>query len=222
MPGSNVSKVKSYWKEYGVLGLVKKAVFRVLLPVFSYNPIDYYVISGPPQTRHQPRCPLEIRKGSMEDIDLIVEVLSDKDEAVVRKQIEYFLDKGGELFLAFSEGRLAHVARLYNYPGICEVHPLEVGPFIKLKVDEVYIGHCRTHPDFRGKGIYPVMLQHIMGYVAEKNKKRCFGSVTPGNLASIKGMKKAGFSFIQRKRKFRLFGKMFNNQWVSSKLSGPE
>ncbi|MHC4664328.1 MAG: GNAT family N-acetyltransferase [Planctomycetota bacterium] len=153
----------------------------------------------------------------MEDIDLIVEVLNDKDEAVVRKQTEYFFDKGGELFLAFSEGKLAHVARLYNYPGICEVHPLEVGPFIRLKEDEAYIGHCRTHPKFRGKNIYPVVLQHIMRYVAEKNKKRCFGSVAPTNLASIKGMKKAGFSFVERKQKFRLFSKMLNNQWSSSK-----
>jgi RimJ/RimL family protein N-acetyltransferase len=220
MPGSNVSKVKSYWKEYGALGLVKKAVFRILLPVFSYNPIDYYVISGPPQTRHQPRCPLEIRKGGMEDIDLIVEVLNDKDEAVVRKQIEYFFDKGGELFLAFSEGKLAHVARLYNYPGICEVHPLEVGPFIKLKEDEAYIGHCRTHPKFRGKNIYPVVLQHIMRYVAEKNKNRIFITVSPGNLPSIKGLKKAGFSFVSRKRMFKLCGKCFNNRWSSSDMIG--
>ena len=211
----SASKIKLYWKKYGTLGLAKRAVLRICLPFFSYNPLDFYCISGLPKTNIQPRCHLEIRKGGLEDISLLVDFLSEIDEATVRKQVKYFFDKGGELFLAFNEGKLAHIAHLCYYPGILEVHPLEIHPLMKLKHDEVYIGLCQTHPSFRGKGIYPVMLQHIMRYVTEKNKKRCFGSVAPTNLASIKGIKKAGFSFVERKRKFRLFGKVFNNQWVS-------
>lgn len=88
---------------------------------------------------------------------------------------------------------------------------------IEIGGDEAFIGRCDTHPVFRGKNIYPVVLQHIVRYAATKNKHRCFITTAPTLVASIRGIEKAGFSFVGRLRRFRLLGKLFNNHWISSK-----
>lgn len=212
------SKVKLYWRQHGTLAMVKRIILRICLPFFSYNPINFYVICGLPKVAVQPRCQLEIRKGSPKDISLLVDFPDETNEVAVRERAKYFFDKGGELFLVFSEGKLVHIAHLCYYPGIRETHPLEIHPISELKEDEVFIGFCQTHPEFRGKGIYPATLQHIVRYAVAQNKKRCFISSSPANLASIRGIERAGFSFLEKKRKFRLFGKMFNNQWILSEV----
>jgi len=217
MPRVTVSKVKSYWRGYGTLGLAKKAVACVCRPFFSFHPLNFYVISGLPQTQHQPRCPLEFREGSREDIDLIVDLIKDKDESSVREHLTFLFDNGGKLFLAFSEGKLVHVAWLHYCPGIRQTHP-----HVTIKEDEAFMGHCYTLPEFRGNSILPAALQHMIRYAVAQNKKRCIGSTSPYNIAAIKGIERAGFSFVGKLRRFRLFGKMLNNQWDSSRLSGPE
>lgn len=214
MPSISVSKIKSYYKEYGILGLAKKALRRIFLAFFAYYPLNFYVISGAPKTNLETRCPLEIRKGNWEDIGVIVGMLENRnmDESAVRKREKYLIDNGGELFLAFSEGKLAHIAWLFHSPGIREtLHTITIQP------NEAYISSCYTHPAFRGKNIYPVVLQHVFRYATAYGIKRCFISAGSKNSGSIKGIEKAGYSFIGKLRVFRLFGKLFNNHWISSK-----
>jgi len=211
VPRISVSKVKLYWKKHGTLGLVKLAVLHICLPFFSYHLHNFYGMSGLPRTQVQPRCLLDIRKGGPEDIGLIVDLRDDIDEADVHKQVKDYFDNGGELFLGFSEGKLVHTAWLFYNLRISEI-PF----FVKIRKDEAYIGNCYTHPEFRGKNIYPVVLQHMLMDAAAKNKKRCFITTIPINLASIRGIEKSGFSFVGKMRMFKLFGKFFNNQWDSS------
>jgi GNAT superfamily N-acetyltransferase len=208
----SADKLRAYWKRYGTLILTKKIILRIISPLFSYTPLNFYGISGLPLTQIHPRCPLEIRKGGPEDIDLIVEssVYTDYiDGASVPERIKYLLNTG-EMFLAFSEGRLVHVAWLHYGPGVREVFP-----HVKIMADDAFIGRCQTHPEFRGKNIYPAVLQHMVRYAVAKNKKRCFISTSPTITASIKGIEKAGFFFVGKLRRFRLFGKIFNNRWMS-------
>ncbi|MGA2173316.1 MAG: GNAT family N-acetyltransferase [Sedimentisphaerales bacterium] len=217
----NINKIKVYYQKYGVFYLFKKAMKRIGSLLFLYIRLNFYCVSSVPSTQIQPKCPLKIRKGNFDDIELIVNFAENGNKKKVYEQTRYFLNKGGEMFLAFSEGRLAHIARLYYYPGVLEVSPLESSPLVKLKEDEVYIGFCETNREFRGKNIYPAVLQYIVRYALENNKKKCFVSTIPSNIASIRGMEKAGFSLVGQKRKFRLFGKIFNNLWSSSDIIWP-
>ena len=217
MPRISASKVKSYWKEYGTFRLVEKVIARICRPFFSYHPLNFYVISGLPQRRHQPRCPVKFREGSREDIDLIVDLIKEKDELSVLERLTFLFDSGGKLFLAFSKGKLVHTAWLHYRLGVCRTHP-----HVTIKEDEAFMGHCYTPPEFRGNSILPAALQHMIRYAVAQNKKRCIASTYPYNIAAIKGIERAGFSFVGKLRRFRLFGKMLNNQWDSSRLSGPE
>ncbi len=63
-------------------------------------------------------------------------------------------------------------------------------PFLGKK--DFIIGPCFTHPDFRGKGIYPMVLDYIVNLLGEKDTK-FYMVVDSENTPSIKGIEKAGF-----------------------------
>ena len=54
------------------------------------------------------------------------------------------------------------------------------------------IGPCWTNPSFRGRGIYPYVLQQIVSRVGH----RCWMIVDEKNNSSIRGIEKAGFQRI--------------------------
>jgi GNAT superfamily N-acetyltransferase len=168
-------------------------------------------MTGLPQTTVKPRCSLEIRRGGLEDTDSIEEMLSYVDRAALREELREYFAGGGELFLGFSEGKLVHAAWLHFCAGTNKLYP-----HVKIRDDEAFIGRCETHAEFRGKNIYPVALQHLVKGALEKGVRRCFITTSPTLSASIRGIEKAGFSFAGKLRRFSLFGKVFNSQWVSS------
>lgn len=204
-------KIRTYWEKHGTKGLLKKA-----LPfLFSYVPLNFYSISHLPINKVQTTCPLEIRKGTIDDINLIIDFFKDDDREITYKQTKHLFDTGGEIFLAFSEGELAHVLRVRHYPGVLK-NPIEREPPIEIKKDEVFAGHGQTAERYKGKGIGPAVLQHMMRYAFERGIKRCFISSSSTGKASTRGIAKAGFSFVCRKRRFRVLGKIFETTWSSS------
>jgi hypothetical protein len=64
-----------------------------------------------------------------------------------------------------------------------------------LPIGHKYLWNFRTIENFRGLGIYPQLLQHIVR--SETHTTECFWILhSPENIASQKGIRKAGFQFI--------------------------
>ncbi len=63
--------------------------------------------------------------------------------------------------------------------------------FPYMKEGEYCIGPCLTYPQYRGKGIYPQVLKYILQYV---NYSTVYMVVDEKNIASIKGIEKAGLT----------------------------
>ncbi len=58
------------------------------------------------------------------------------------------------------------------------------------------IGDCYTNPDYRGKFIYPFVINHIAKELIEERKNtEVFIIVNTNNLNSIRGIEKAGFEY---------------------------
>ena len=55
------------------------------------------------------------------------------------------------------------------------------------------IGPCHTQKDFRGRGIYPMVLEYIL---SSGDYQEYYMLVAENNVASIKGIEKAGFQKI--------------------------
>jgi len=203
-------KLKLYKQKHGTLRLVKKIISRIFSFVFSYRPLYIYGIICETRTKVQAHCPLEIRNGGHEDIDLFVDFFDNWDEQSTRKYIQYHFDNGGKSFLAFSGHKLVHCCWLFYHPGFKE----ELA-HIHLKEQEAHIASAYTSPEFRGRNIYPVILQHILKCAAKENIKRAYITSLTKNTASNRGIEKVGFSRLGKIHGFKLFGKMFNHHWYS-------
>ena len=86
------------------------------------------------------------------------------------------------LYICRKGGKLVHTS--YVIPKCCKF------PFLS-NVD-YEIGPCMTYPAFRGKGYYPMMLRYISSTVGTE-KTVFYMIVDEDNIASIKGIEKAGF-----------------------------
>lgn len=63
----------------------------------------------------------------------------------------------------------------------------------------IHIGPCYTPPTFRGNGYYPCLIRYIAGSYKGIN---CFMFVHESNMASIRGIEKAGFVRVGSCKKF--------------------
>lgn len=135
-----------------------------------------------------------IRRGSLDRL------------AELRKHSEYNLwefscdiyDGVKDFFVYEDEGRVAHISWIYfnNSPN----------RIIRLKGNEAEIKYCYTLREFRGRSIYPQVLRTIQGYLKGKNCKRVFISVKSDNLPSIRGIRKANFTYCAKMHLIKFMG----------------
>jgi len=104
-------------------------------------------------------------------------------EFVIQKEI---LPKTKKRYFITENGVLVHNSFLYE-----KVHVLKL-----LQKKGPVIGSCFTNPDYRGKSIYPFVINYIAKELIEKNKNReVFIIVNSDNVNSMRGIEKAGFEY---------------------------
>lgn len=109
------------------------------------------------------------------------------------KDLKYLKDKICAdliLFCAFVDNKPSHISfvALTNYA--C------VDPFFKNTACENagYIGPCYTNMQYRGLGLYPYVLLEICAFLKGKGIPVVLISTAKTNIASVKGITKAGFN----------------------------
>lgn len=65
---------------------------------------------------------------------------------------------------------------------------------LKIKREDIWIFHCRTIESARGNNIYPIVLQRIIQKELINFKRNAYIYTTKSNVASVKGIQKAGFT----------------------------
>lgn len=73
--------------------------------------------------------------------------------------------------------------------------------------DVPMIGNCFTIPEMRGRGLYPGLLAVICDHLADSGYKRAIISCSPDNLASRRGIERAGFLRLRTLRSVVLFSR---------------
>ena len=79
--------------------------------------------------------------------------------------------------------------------------PVEIGEIrcrIHPRVDEIYFYDAFTFPEYRGRNLYPALLQRMLEHSREVGLRRALIFVLSDNMASIRGVEKAGFKEFQR------------------------
>lgn len=119
------------------------------------------------------------------------------------KTFARFLDRGDQGFYAYLNERFIH--RSWVTFGPKKVHRWKRYAPLELKRGDAYIHWCETVPWARGMGVYPTVLNYIVNALSEKANE-FYISTTIDNLASRKGIEKAGFQMISACKVKKLLG----------------
>lgn len=79
--------------------------------------------------------------------------------------------------------------------------PVEIGEIrcrIHPRADEIYFYDAFTFAEYRGRNLYPALLQRMLEHSRNDGLRRALIFVISDNVASIRGVEKAGFKEFQR------------------------
>ena len=82
----------------------------------------------------------------------------------------------------------------------------EIGCAINPRDDEIYLYDAFTFAEYRGQNLYPAVMHRILAHSREAGLRRALIFVMSDNVASIRGVRKAGFREFQRVTYYNFVG----------------
>lgn len=155
---------------------------------------------------------IEIKSLEKIDIELI-------DEHNYNKVIEFRGEEYGDVFYNMISKKQIGVFGEKNNQVISHAWSIiqdEVanGMFIK-KSNSAMIHFCRVKEEFRGKNIYPFMLNKLIDYVYKLyGIKEYYIWTDDGNYSSEKGLKKIGFEKVNDYNMIYILGRVINKKYL--------
>lgn len=73
------------------------------------------------------------------------------------------------------------------------------------------ISNCLTFPAFRGQGLYPMVLRASLRHLAAQGYSRAIITCAPDNIASVRGIEKAGFRRVKT-----LYSLIVFTRWIAT------
>ncbi len=122
------------------------------------------------------------------------------------------VNQGDKLGIIVFHGQIVHRS-LVQTAGMAA---MEADPrAVQLNPGEIYIHWCETPPSFSGLGLYSSMLSRILQYSkTESDFRKAYIACRQDNVASIKGILKAGFRYCRSSKAFSLLGgTMSHSSW---------
>lgn len=119
-----------------------------------------------------------------------------------RRLFESRLDRGEQFWTAQLEDRIISYCWATDAP----VEIGEVRRVISPRRGEIYLYDAFTFPEYRGQSLYPAILNRILTYSRQQDIQRALIFVLDDNVASIRGVQKAGFCEFQRVTYCNLLG----------------
>ena len=93
----------------------------------------------------------------------------------------------------------------YVYDGNTIVHTSYVMgknyKFKFMKNNDLFIGPCNTKSEYRGKSIYP----YILNFISNEYNSNCYVLIRKENTASIRGIVKSNYIFLRFSQKNNIF-----------------
>lgn len=107
-------------------------------------------------------------------------------------EINHRLESGRQCYAAWVDGQVA----AYGWVSFAEEEIGELNLRIKLVPGEAYIWDCATLPAFRERLLYSTLLIYILRQLRAQNLCRAWIGADYENIASQKGMRRAGFQHV--------------------------
>jgi ribosomal protein S18 acetylase RimI-like enzyme len=132
----------------------------------------------------EPRVPAAF---SLAGSEIAGEIAPDDPASILQR-----FDAGRQCYIARVEGQLA----AYCWVSFDEEAIGELGTSIRLQPGEAYIWGCETLPASRGLRLYPALLAHMLAALRADGMHRVWIGADADNLASQRGLARAGFQPI--------------------------
>jgi len=114
-------------------------------------------------------------------------------------RIDKRLTSYNQAYVGFYFGEIAHE----SWASFDTLLPSQFGFDSRFPV----IGYSHTVPKYRGKSIYPAVLNYILHDLRTRNiSSNAYILVSPENKASIRGIEKAGFELVAHLKGLRIVG----------------
>ena len=188
--------VEYNYHEGGIRQLVHKVAYRLRQWLWSDAAwLIYRLDAAPPQ--RQAVLPLETTILAFDELVRLAYFKALAFPEGIRER----LDSGAVCRGFFLDGELVNIAWITR--GYLEMEP-GVRVFESASVG---IFDCYTLPAHRGKGVYTNSLVRLADMAAEGDASCALIGVDPGNIASIRGIERAGFQPFFRLTRVRRFGR---------------
>jgi RimJ/RimL family protein N-acetyltransferase len=112
-----------------------------------------------------------------------------------------------DFFIYKDNGLIGHISWIY-----CNNDPNRI---IDLSNDEGEVKYSLTLPEFRGRGIYPATLIAVQKYLKENGYKRLYICTREDNLPSVRGIEKAGFTFVTKISLIKVLGMQVSKRYAT-------
>lgn len=154
---------------------------------YALGQVERYVVyTAPPSAVPPPESRPGVTVAKMSDQTLLQLATQ---HPTLKRHVERYRHLGrNDAYAVWVDDQLAHIAWLIT---VEHDQALTVRN-IKLRPGEVEITHCETLPAYRGQGLYPLMIRSLCQFAAQQGSQRVFMLTSCDNLASQRGIEKAG------------------------------
>ena len=199
-----------YIQKFGILKTFKMALLKIISPVFYYQKEILFEKNINEGIRKiNPKIDVIIRKATVKDAYLFEKDFSKSYKEDFLKRI-----RRDECFIALKDNNIAHIIWI-TYR---DFFYRDVQTTLRVNKNESYIFDASTPLKFRGRGIYPAVIQYILSHLKNKKIKKALISTASDNYPSLKGILKNKFRKINTAVYISVFNKLILKRDFEKKL----
>ena len=212
---SSISRLAGYYSRHGMAATIRRAGVAAKRELFSSRMVVFYCDLG-----KQAKAPVNIPRSlrverlrshaelSRQDLQEMTSFWSPKQ---AHRNIEERFAKGASLWLIKSGEKLA------GYGWTLQGRTIDPYYF-PLAQNDVHLFDFHVFPQYRGQGINPFLVNHILRNPATIGGGRAFIEAAEWNEAQLSSLQKTPFRCLGRFKSFTMFGRTFVH-WVESKTA---
>lgn len=200
----SISRLAAYYSRHGFGATVRRVGVAAKRALFSSRMVLFYCDLSAPSSRTADlpsslKVERHINKSHLSEQDLH-EITSFWNPRLAARNIKERFEQGASLWLIKAGGRLAGYGWTLRGHTV-EPHYFPFGP------DDIHLFNFHVFPQYRGKGVNPVLVRYILRELAEECRGRAFIESAEWNHAQLASLWKTPFHRIGRARKFAIFGR---------------
>jgi ribosomal protein S18 acetylase RimI-like enzyme len=201
---TSVERLATYYKRHGLWATVQRFTLEVRRSLFSGHQVVFHCDLAD-YASHQQALPISLRverKKDYSELSLqdLHEIVSFWNPTLAQRNIEERLAKEASLWLIKSEGRLAGYGWTSQGRTIAP-HYFPLGSY------DVHFFDFYVFPQYRGRGINPLLVTHILHSLAADSRGRAFIEAAEWNEAQLSSLAKTPFHRLGWVRMVTVFGR---------------